>query len=71
MGIVLAFLFDFITPARYILRDPLKVLLYGLLLSIAGIYLIRITAYVIKKVLCQIPYVIPDIFYDESKNNNA
>ncbi len=68
LGILLGSIFYF-TEAQHIIRSLPKLLLYGPLLGIAGIYLLRITAFVIKKVLCQIPFVIPDIYLDESKNN--
>ena len=69
LGILVGSIF-WATEANNIIRDPLKLLLYGPMLGIAGIYLIRITAFVIRKVLCQIPFVIPDIYFDESKNTN-
>lgn len=69
LGILLA-IFFWTSEAQYIIRDEIKLILYGVLLGVAGIYLMRITAYVIKRIIAQIPYVIPDIFYDESKNNN-
>ena len=67
IGILLSFIFVS-TEAQFIIRDIVQLFLYGLLLSIGGIYLMRITAYVILRVLTQIPYVIPDVYYDESKN---
>ena len=68
LGILLGTIF-YATEAKNIIRSDMKLLLYGPLLGIAGIYLVRITAFVIKKVLSQIPYIVPDIYYDESKNN--
>lgn len=69
LGILLS-IFFISSEAQYIMRDPLKLVLYGILLGVGGIYLMRITAYVILRILTQIPYVIPDVYYDESKNNN-
>lgn len=66
IGILLSVFFVF-SEAQYLIRDPLKLLLYGVLLGVAGIYLMRITAYFILRIITQIPYVIPDIFHDESK----
>lgn len=67
LGILLS-VFFMMTEAQYIIRDDFKLILYGVLLSMAGLYLMRITAYVIKKIIVQIRSVIPDIYYDESKN---
>lgn len=69
LGILLS-LFFILSEAQYIIRNEIKLVLYGILLGVGGIYLMRITAYVIKRILTQIPYIIPDIFYDESKTNN-
>ena len=69
LGILIGSLF-WLTEAQYIMRSTERFLIYGPMLGIAGIYLVRITAFVIKKILCQISYVIPDVYYDESKNNN-
>lgn len=69
LGILVGSLF-WLTEAQYIIRSPLWLILYGPILGITGIYLVRITAFVIKRVITQIPYVIPDVYYDESKNTN-
>lgn len=67
LGILLSTFFIF-SEAQYLIRDELQLILYGVLLGVAGIYLMRILAYFILRILTQIPYVIPDIFYDDSKN---
>ena len=67
LGIILSVIF-MMTEAQYIIREDFKLILYGILLSMAGIYLMRITAFVIKRVITQIRNVIPDIYFDESKN---
>jgi hypothetical protein len=67
LGILLS-VFFMMTEAQFIIRDDFKLILYGVLLSMAGLYLMRITSYVIKKIITQIRSVIPDIYYDESKN---
>ena len=59
------------TDASYQIRTPIMVIVYGVLLSLAGLYLLRITSYVIWRVITAINQVIPDIYYDESKNNKA
>lgn len=69
MALVLMWIFAS-TDAFYLIRSEFKLLLYGFLLSLAGIYLVRITAFVIKRIITQIPYVIPDIYFDDSKNEN-
>jgi len=66
-GIVLS-IFFIMSEAQYLIRDEIKLILYGVLLGVAGIYLMRITAYLILRILTQIPYIIPDIYHDESKN---
>lgn len=65
---ILLSVFFMMTEAQYIIRDDFKLILYGVLLSMAGLYLMRITSYVIWKIITQIRSVIPDIYYDESKN---
>ena len=59
------------TDASYQIRSETKVILYGILLSLAGLYLLRITSYVIWRVITAIQKVIPDIYFEESKNNKA
>ncbi|GLR16700.1 hypothetical protein [Portibacter lacus] len=66
-GMVLS-IFFITSEAQYLIRDELKLILYGVLLGVAGIYLMRIIAYFILRIMTQIPYIIPDIFHDESKN---
>ena len=67
---ILLSIFFITSEAQFIIRSLEKLLLIGILLGVGGIYLMRITAYVIKRIIAQIPYVVPDIFYDETKNNN-
>ena len=69
LGILLSLFFVF-SEAFFIIRDVAYLFLYGVLLGVGGIYLMRITAYVILRIITQITYVIPDIYYDESKNKN-
>ncbi len=69
LGILLS-IFFITSEAQYIVRRLDWLIIYGIMLGVGGIYLMRITAYVIKRIIGQIPYVVPDIFYDESKNNN-
>ena len=59
------------TDASYQIRSETKVIIYGILLSLAGLYLLRITGYVIWRVITAIAKVVPDIFFDEKKNNKA
>jgi hypothetical protein len=66
LGILLSLFFIF-SEAQYLIRDILQLWLYGVLLGVAGIYLMRILAYFILRILTQIPYIIPDIYHDESK----
>ena len=66
-GMVLSIFFIF-SEAQYLIRDEIKLVLYGVLLGVAGIYLMRCVAYLILRIMTQIPYIIPDIFQDESKN---
>ena len=67
LGILLS-LFFITSEAQYLIRDDIKLILYGVLLGVLGIYLVRIIAYFVLRILTQIPYIIPDIFHDESKN---
>ena len=67
-SILLSVLLFMQTEAFFIIRDELKLFLYGVLWSAAGIYLMRITAYVIWKIITQIQNVIPDIYVDEDQN---
>lgn len=66
LGMLLSVFFIF-SEAQYLIRDELKLMLYGVLLGVGGIYLMRILAYFILRIITQIPYVIPDIYQDESK----
>jgi hypothetical protein len=66
LGMLLS-LFFITSEAQYLIRDEIKLILYGVLLGVAGIYLMRILAYFILRIITQIPYVIPDIYQDESK----
>ncbi len=59
------------TDAAYQIRSEFKLILYGVLLSLAGLYLLRITSYVIWRVITGIGRIIPDIYFDETKNNKA
>jgi len=67
LGILLS-VFFITSEAQYLIRDDIKLILYGILLGVIGIYLVRIIAYLVLRILTQIPYIIPDIFHDESKN---
>ena len=71
LSCLVSLLFVLGTDASYQIRTPIMVIVYGVLLSLAGLYLLRITSYVIWRVITAINQVIPDIFYDESKNNKA
>lgn len=68
LSILLSVLLFMQTEAFYIIRDELKLFLYGVLWSASGIYLMRITSYVIWKIITQIKNVIPDIYLDEDQN---
>lgn len=59
------------TDASYQIRSDFKLILYGILLSLAGLYLLRLTSYVIWRVITGIGRIVPDIYYDETKNNKA
>lgn len=68
---LLSIIFIVGTDASYQIRSDFKLILYGVLLSLAGLYLLRITSYIVWRVITGIGRVIPDIYYDESKNNKA
>ena len=63
LGILLS-IFFITSEAQYLIRDDIKLVLLGVI----GIYLVRIVAYFVLRIMTQIPYIIPDIFHDESKN---
>jgi hypothetical protein len=71
LACILSIIFIVGTDASYQIRSEFKLILYGILLSLAGLYLLRITSYVIWRVITGIQRIIPDIYYDESKNNKA
>lgn len=71
LAVVLSIVFILGTDASYQIRNPNLVILYGILLSLAGLYLLRITSYVIWRVITGIQNVVPDVFFDETKNNKA
>lgn len=71
LACILSIVFIMGTDAGYQIRSEFKLILYGILLSLAGLYLLRLTSYVIWRVITGINRIIPDIFYDESKNNKA
>ena len=70
IAFVVCWIFVLGTDASYQIRSEFKVLLYAFLLSLGGIYLLRITSYVIWRVLTGIQRVIPDIYIEEDTNNN-
>ena len=61
-------IFFFYQGAQNYNPSMVKTLLWGLLTCIAGIYLMRITAYAVKATLVKIKNIIPDVYYDESQN---
>jgi len=71
LAFVLSGIFIVGTDASYQIRSEFKLILYGVLLSLAGLYLLRITSYIVWRVITGIGRVVPDIYYDESKNNKA
>ena len=71
LALIICWIFILFTDAQYQIRNDFKVILYGFLLTLAGLYLCRITAFVIKRILTSNHQVIPDIYYDESKNPKA
>lgn len=68
LGILLAVTL-FQMKAAFFYQSVFKMLLIGTLTCVGGIYLMRITAYAVKKTLIRIKNVIPDVYYDESLNN--
>ena len=71
LALLCSIIFIFGTDASHQIRSDFKVILFGVLLSLAGLYLLRITSYVVWRVITGIQRIIPDIFYDETKNNKA
>lgn len=71
LALLLCWIFILWTDAQYQIRNDLKLLLYGFLFTLAGMYLCRITAYVIKRIITNIHQVIPDFYYDENNNSKA
>lgn len=71
LAVLVSIIFIIGTDASYQIRSEITLGVYGLLLSLAGLYLIRITSYVIWKIIIGVPNVVPDIFFDETKNNKA
>jgi len=59
------------TDASYQIKSETMLIVYAVLLSLAGLYLLRITSYIIWRVITGINRVIPDIYFDESKSNKA
>ncbi len=68
---LISFIFIVGTDASYQIRSELKLILYGVLLSLAGLYLLRLTSYVVWRVITGIGRIVPDIYFDETKNNKA
>lgn len=64
-------LFFYFGEAKYQIKSNFFLYLYGVLTFIAGIYLMRIIAYAVKKSILSIRNVIPDVYLDESKNEKA
>ena len=56
--------------AYYYFQSPVNMILIGTLTCVVGIYLMRISAYAVKSTLVKIKYIIPDVYYDESLNDN-
>lgn len=71
LSLLVCFVFVFGTDAQYQIRNEMYVILYGVLLSLAGLYLIRITAFVIKRIVTSIHQVMPDYIYNENNNSKA
>ena len=69
-AIVIALLLFYPQAVDYYQSD-VKVIIYGILTCAGGIYLMRITAYAIKSTLIKIKNIIPDVYYDESLNNQS
>lgn len=59
------------TDASYQIKSETMLIVYAILLSLAGLYLLRITSYIIWRVITSINRVVPDIYFDEAKNNKA
>ena len=70
LGILLAVTI-FSLKAYNFFQSPFKMFLIGTLTCVAGIYVMRITAYAIKTTLIKIQNIIPDIYYDESLNKKS
>lgn len=71
LACLVSFIFIMGTDAAYQVRSETSLIIYGVLLSLAGLYLLRITSYVVWRVIVGIGRVVPDIYIDESKNNKA
>ena len=71
LACIVSIIFIVGTDASYQIRSDFKLILYGVLLSLAGLYLLRLTSYVIWRVITGIGKIVPDIYYDETKNNKA
>jgi hypothetical protein len=71
LACLISFVFIAGTDASYQIRSDFKLILYGVLLSLAGLYLLRLTSYVIWRVITSIGRIVPDIYFDETKNNKA
>ena len=68
---LVSLIFIFGTDASYQIKTDIMLIVYAVLLSLAGLYLLRITSYIVWRIITGINRVIPDIYFDESKNNKA
>lgn len=61
IGMLLSFSI-YLTDADYMEPDPFKLWLWGVLLCVGGIYIMRIIAYLIYNAITNIGEVAPDIY---------